>query len=64
MSMSRAEKRRQEKLARKTGQAPHLHSVDADEQAADGAPEGYLMELTHKGIALHQAGRIEDAENI
>ena len=62
--MNRAEKRRQEKLARKAAKKPRVVSLRPGEQAAGGVPEDYLEELASKGIQLHLAGRVQDAENI
>ena len=62
--MNRAEKRRQEKLARMAAKKLRVVSLRPGEPAAGGVPEGYMEELASKGIQLHVAGRLQDAENI
>ncbi len=63
--MSRAGIRRRQKLARKAAKpSPRVVPLRRGEPAAGGVPEGFLDELTEKGVQLHLAGRIQDAENI
>ena len=60
--MSRAEKRRQQKQARKAEKHSRVQSLYPGERITGGAPEGLLEELTQKGMQLHLAGRMQDAE--
>ena len=63
--MSRADKRRLEKMARKAAKSSRrVVPLREGAPAAGGVPEGYLDELIEKGVQLHLAGRGQDAENI
>ena len=62
--MTRAEKRRQQKLARKSTKPPRIVALHSGEQVAGGFPAGYVEELVQKGVQLHLAGRVADAESI
>jgi tetratricopeptide (TPR) repeat protein/SAM-dependent methyltransferase len=62
--MSRAAKRHQKKLARKAALKRRSPPARASRPAARAAPADYLSELTHKGLQLHRAGRLPEAEAI
>ncbi|MHA1536312.1 MAG: tetratricopeptide repeat protein [Alphaproteobacteria bacterium] len=62
--MSRAAKRHQKKLARKAALKQRLPPPQANRPAAQTAPADYLSALTEKGLALHLAGRLAEAEAI
>ena len=62
--MTRAEKRRQQKLARKSAKPPRIVALRSGEQVAGGFPAGFVEELVQKGVQLHLAGRVMDAEKM
>lgn len=62
--MSRAAKRHRKKLARKTALKRRGPAPGPGRPLTRFAPADYLSELTNKGLALHLAGRLGEAEAI
>ncbi len=62
--MSRAAKRHQKKLARKATLKRRSPPARAGRPIARVAPADYLSEMTNKGLQLHLAGRLQEAEAI
>ena len=62
--MNRAKKRHQKKLARKAFKKKHGHPPQSPGQAAGGVPPDNLLELVQKGLQLHQAGQLQEAETV
>jgi len=62
--MSRVAKRHQKKLARKATLKRRSPPARAGRQAPPAGPADYHSELTNKGLQLHLAGRLQEAEAI
>ena len=59
--MNRAKKRHQKNLARKALKK-RGHPPQPPRQTGSGVPADKLLELAQKGLQLHQAGQLQEAE--
>ena len=62
--MNRAKKRHQKNLARKALKKKRGHPSQSPGQAGSGVPADKLLGLAQKGLQLHQAGQLQEAETI
>ena len=60
--MNRAKKRHQKNLARKALKKKRGHPPQPPKQTGSGVPVDKLLELAQKGLQLHQAGQLQEAE--
>ena len=62
--MNRAKKRHQKNLARKALKRKRGHPPQSPGQAGSGVPADKLLGLAQKGLQLHQAGQLQEAETV
>ena len=62
--MNRAKKRHQKNLARKALKKKRGHPPQPSGQAGSGIPVDKLLGLAQKGLQLHQAGQLQEAETV
>ena len=62
--MNRAKKRHQKNLARKALKKKRGHPPQSHRQTGSGVPPDNLLELVQKGLQLHQAGQLQEAETV
>ena len=62
--MNRAKKRHQKNLARKALKKKRGHPPQPSGQTGSGVPADKLLGLAQKGLQLHQAGQLQEAETV
>ena len=62
--MNRAKKRHQKNLARKALKKKRGHPPQSPRQTGSGVPADKLLGLAQKGLQLHQAGQLQEAETV